>query len=259
MDTKFWGPSGWKFLHSLTFTYDPGRQRASMDAWLATLPYVLPCKFCRASLTDYFRADDPSAALESQDDLARFMWRIHSRVNEKLRSQGQTIPKDPTFKEIEQHYLLATTRQPKDCESFPGWDFLFSVAYNHPLGGQGKPMPDAPMPKDQSDEELNKWNMLPAARRFKHWRRFWELLPAVMPSAWSSAWTNTGEKPCLQNKRSAVAWLWRLRCGFSHGADPYRSVCNRLAAHASGCGSSSRARTCRKQRSKAKTKRTGRQ
>lgn len=257
MDTKFWGPSGWKLLHSLTFTYEPGRQKIAMKAWLATLPYVLPCKFCRASLTDYFRADDPDAATESQDDLARFMWRIHSRVNEKLRSQGQTIPKDPTFKEIEQHYLLATTRQPKDCESFPGWDFLFSVAYNHPLSSQGKPMPDA-APLSHDDEELNKWNMLPARRRMKWWRRFWVLLPAVMPKAWAEAWISAKEKPRLDNKRSAISWLWRLRCNFSHGADPYRAVCSRLAAHASGCSKSTRARTCRRVRL-SKTKRVSRQ
>jgi hypothetical protein len=257
MDTKFWGPSGWKLLHSLTFTYEP-RQREAMSEWLATLPYVLPCKFCRASLTDYFREDDPDAALQSQDSLARFMWRIHGRVNEKLRGQGQTIPKDPTFKEIEQHYLLTMTRQPRECESFPGWDFLFSIAYNHPLGGQGKPMPDA-APKDHSDEELNKWNMLPPQRRFKYWRRFWELLPAVMPKVWADAWTKTDERPCLQNKRSAVAWLWRIRCGFSHGADPYRVVCSRLASYASGCGKSSRARTCRRLVKRRKTKRTKRQ
>lgn len=256
MDTKFWGPSGWRLLHTLTFTYEPKRQRTSMGAFLKTLPYVLPCKFCRASLTDYYDADPYEKALGSSDALARWLYRIHGRVNDKLRDQGQSIPKDPTFREVQDQYkFILETSQSRQCESFPGWDFLFSIAYNHPLTVRGSPMPDVPASAYKADAATkNRWNVLPAAERFKVWRRFWELLPAVMPPAWADAWNGGLKSHCkIDKRRSAVAWLWRIRCGFSHGADPYRVVCGRLASYESGCSTSTRARTCRRLRSAAKT------
>jgi hypothetical protein len=250
MDTKFWGPSGWRFLHTITFTYDPAKQKAAMADFLETLPYVLPCKFCRASLTDYYEVDLYSKALDSSNALSRWLYRIHNRVNGKLRDQGQTIPKDPTFREVrEQYKFVLDAPGPRQCESFPGWDFLFSIAYNHPLIVKGSPMPDTPPDAYKGNmAEKNRWNILPAAERFKVWRRFWDLLPAVMPASWAKAWTSANQVATLKDRRSAVAWLWRVRCGFSHGADPYRVVCGRLASYESGCSTSTRAKTCRRVR-----------
>jgi hypothetical protein len=43
MDTRFWGPSGWRLLHLITYTYDPITQRHAMRKFLEALPYILPC------------------------------------------------------------------------------------------------------------------------------------------------------------------------------------------------------------------------
>lgn len=258
MDTKFWGPSGWKLLHTLTFTYESST-KSDMAAFLKTLSYVLPCKFCRASLTDYYRADAPN--LENADTLARWLYKIHNMVNKKLRGQGQTLLPNPTFTQVREQYMrfVPSPGKPDPCESFPGWDFLFSIAYNHPLKVQGSPMPDTPeailtCPESQTDEELNRWNLLSPERRLVHWRRFWTYLPKVLPRPWRTAWEATRESPILINRRSAVAWLWRVRCGFADGADPYKQVCSRLANYESGCSSSSRARTCRRMRRSHETR-----
>ena len=250
MDTKFWGPPGWRLLHTLTLTYEPSNAVA-MRQFLLTLPYVLPCKFCRASLTDYYRKLPFEPALKSRTSLTRWLWQIHSLVNDKLRSQGQSIPHDPTLDQVQEIYgRYIPSTGPKPCESFPGWDFLFSIAYNHPLTIRtSKPMPDAPSEKElkgASEEELNKWKMLSPRRRFCHWRQFWFVLPSVMPSQWYHAWLNARQKPCLNDRRSTVAWLWRIRCKFADGADPYKIVCNKLATYESGCSKSLRARTCRR-------------
>ncbi len=256
MDTKFWGPSGWKFLHTLTLTYEP-HQKVAMSDFLETLPYILPCKFCRASLTDYYRKLPYKDALKSRASLVRWLWKIHSMVNDKLRGQGQTIPPDPSLAQVKEIYgRFVPESKPNLCEAFPGWDFLFSVAYNHPLTSHGKPMPDAPvLGPGTSDEELNKWNLLPPRRRYCKWTRFWALMPKVMPAAWSYAWMGAKEVPCLQSKKTTVAWLWRLRCKFADGADPYKVVCHKLATHESGCSKFLRAKTCRKSNSSRKTKR----
>jgi len=253
MDTKFWGPPGWKLLHVLTLTYEPSKA-TKMRAFLETLPYVLPCKFCRASLTDYYRELPPESALKSRAALVKWLWRIHSMVNEKLRGQGQTIPPDPSLKDVYSIYerYIPSPGEPKPCESFPGWDFLFSIAYNHPLSVRGsKPMPDAPAAETiNSDEELNKWNLLAPEKRFVPWRQFWDLLPQVMPAPWAKAWVKAAQVPTLDNRKQTVAYLWRVRCKFADGADPYTVVCNKLAAHESGCSKSLRARTCRRRRTR---------
>ncbi len=253
MDTKFWGPPGWKLLHTLTLTYEPSN-KISMRRFLKTLPFVLPCKFCRASLTDYYKKESFEPALKSREALVKWLWRIHSMVNDKLRGQGQTISHDPSLEQVYNIYerFIPTQGQAKPCESFPGWDFLFSIAYNHPLTVRNsKPMPDAPLEtqiKGADDEELNKWNLLAPRRRFFHWRQFWFSLPSVMPAQWYHAWLNAKQRPCLSDRRSTVAWLWRVRCKFADGADPYKMVCNRLATFESGCSKSIRARTCRRMR-----------
>ncbi len=264
MDTKFWGPPGWKLLHTMTLTYEPSRS-AAMSEFLETLPYILPCKFCRHSLTDYYRQLPYKSALKSRSALVRWLWKIHSLVNDKLRAQGQTISSDPSLAEVRSIYgrYIPTAGGPKPCEVFPGWDFLFSVANNHPFAGNGSPMPDAPSAEDlknASDEELNKWNMLAPRRRFIMWRRFWHALPAAMPAAWRLAWLNAlkTNSPSLTTKKTAVAWLWRLRCRFADGADPYKAVCSKLAAYESGCAHSKRAKTCRRRKRQQEHKKTRR-
>ena len=68
MDTKFWGPSGWKLLHLITFTYEPSQSKA-VGKFFELLPFVLPCKFCRASLTEYM--DDDPIDLKSKATLTK--------------------------------------------------------------------------------------------------------------------------------------------------------------------------------------------
>lgn len=137
------------------------------------------------------------------------------------------------------------------CESFPGWDFLFSIAYSHSTSTKGSPIEKQEFDCKTwtEDERLNYQNRLPTERRLIYWRRFWELLLAVMPPVWAKAWKP--EPIQLKGRRDSTNWLWHIRCAFSHGADPYRQICRRLATYESGCSKSSRARTCRRTRKKA--------
>ena len=73
MDTKFWGPSGWKLIHLITFTYESSNKKAVTE-FFSLLPFILPCKFCRASLTEYMDADPLD--IKSRDSLSKWMWRI---------------------------------------------------------------------------------------------------------------------------------------------------------------------------------------
>ncbi len=246
MDTRFWGPPAWRFLHTLTFA--PGEHTATRRLF-TLLPYILPCKFCRHSLTGIYEGlPMPRAAA----DWSAWFYKVHSRVNEKLRANnGQEIPKEPSFATVKELYA----RRLPAVAGFPAWDFLFAVAYTHPLSTHEAPMPDHPNCTHRCEAEKNRWNTLSPAARLKYWRAFWATLPAALPQPWRNSWEAALEKtgPVLANRRSSVAWLWRMRCAFEgNTADPYKEVCETLAYHSSDCGGRQRTRTgtCRRQRSR---------
>ena len=87
---------------------------------------VLPCKYCRESTSQYVRD------LPMKRDTGRWMYEIHNKVNDKLRTQCKDDPavvnpgQDPSFDEVKRRYAeLGPT-------NVPGRDFLFSIAVNYP-------------------------------------------------------------------------------------------------------------------------------
>ena len=257
MDTRFWGPSGWKMLHLITFDYEYSPTNAITYAqFFESLPYILPCKFCRASLTDYYR-EYPFCTHVNLDpalDLKRWMYNIHNCVNAKLRKQGLNPTRDPSFADVKKTYekwrLCGWQEQ---LSTF--WDFLFAVAYNHPKEStlHSSPMPDCPKEvyKCKDKCEKNKWNVLGVRDRIYWFRRFWAFLPAVLPREIAKRWEEVEKKnpSTLACRRSTLAWLWRMRCGLDTDfKDPYTSVCHKIKSFSSDCGKKTRAITCRKRR-----------
>jgi hypothetical protein len=259
MDTRFWGPSGWKLLHLITFDYNYSPTNAlSYEHFFETLPYILPCKFCRASLTDYYQ----KYPFIATNDLKKWIYNIHNCVNDKLRQQGLNPNKNPKFSDIKEFYVkwLKCGWQ-EQLSTF--WDFLFAVAYNHPKESitHSKPMPDCPpdIYKCKDKCEKNKWNVLSLNDRIYWFRRFWSYLPVVFPEEISKRWKEVemNNHPALECRRSTLAWLWRMRCGLDNTfKDPYTSICKKIAAYSSDCGKKKRAITCRKQRNSSNRRNT---
>jgi hypothetical protein len=246
MDTRFWGPSGWRLLHMIA----EGPNANKNQTFWSMLPLVLPCKFCRASLTEYYKA---LPIPTRQEDYSEWLYNIHNLVNQKLRDQGQRLPPDPPYDLVQEQYAQLLGQGCSRTE-FPGWDFLFSVADNHPDSSPSRPMPDAPTVMPKSLEERNKYNLLTPRERKDALRKFWESIPAVLPfQEWKAAW-KTHAPPlnkAVQSRRSAMSWLWTIRCGMdgdlqTMGATNFYGLCKRIATHRSGCSKSLRAKTCRR-------------
>jgi hypothetical protein len=266
MDTRFWGPSGWKLLHHIAFSYTPTLEhRIQYAVFLDTLPYILPCKFCRASLTDYYR-EHPYAmgdlGLHPTLDLGKWMVTIHNCVNDKLRKQGLHPAPNPTYPQVKRQYEShLRTSWKQQLALF--WDFLFSVGYHHPKERHlyAEPMPNCPPEAKKSRDlcERNKWNILPQTQRMTWFRRFWLTLPDVLPPALAPHWkrAEATDPPTLDTRDQTMNWLWRMRCTLDTSFyDPYRSVCKAIAAHASDCAVQKGAFTCRA--SRRKTRKRGR-
>jgi hypothetical protein len=260
MDTRFWGPSGWKLLHLITFDYDYSSENAILyAAFFETLPYILPCKFCRSSLTDYYRIHPFSISngwISPSFDLKRWMFLIHNCVNHKLREQGLNPNSDPTYKQVKKLYEKMHKCSWKQKLTY-FWDFLFSVGYHHPKEKQlySKPMPNCPPEvincKDSC--EKNKWNILPLKERIIWFERFWNLLPAVLPNDVRIQWKEAEKHnpPTLKTRHTTISWLWKMRCSIDTSfQDPYHSICKKIAHYSSDCGIKQGVFTCRKKHTK---------
>jgi hypothetical protein len=107
METIFWGPDGWEFLHILSFifpenpTFDDKNKFAT---FMKTVCYILPCKYCRASFTKYSESLPISDYLTSRITVIDWLYKMHNKVNKKLRSQGFCKHANPELDTIYKKY-----------------------------------------------------------------------------------------------------------------------------------------------------------
>jgi len=147
METIYWGPAGWRFLHLLTFLYpetpDTG-DKIIMRDMMNLLPDILPCKYCRASFTKYMANLDITPALESRELLVEWLYKMHNKVNKKLRSQGFCHHDNPTLEHVRRlyaprvarvHHILAggenETAKAMQWICNEGLEFLGSIVFNY--------------------------------------------------------------------------------------------------------------------------------
>lgn len=151
MNTTFWGPSGWKFLHILTFIYpiNPSfSDKVKMREFMSSLYLILPCKYCRASFLKYSNSLPIDDYLESRDMMIEWLYKIHNKVNKKLRAQGfckHSNPDESTVASIYNPILEHITKIINNESSSPnkrtqeainyicnlGREFLGSIVFNY--------------------------------------------------------------------------------------------------------------------------------
>jgi hypothetical protein len=108
--TRLWGPSGWLFLHCVTFGYpykiDPTNQehlekQNDYYRFFYYLGKILPCKYCRNSYEEFFMNNSLLRHLGSRKELSKWLYDIHNLVNDKL---GVPTCERPSFEEITERY-----------------------------------------------------------------------------------------------------------------------------------------------------------
>jgi len=250
MDTRFWGPSGWRLLH-LIATAPPRRQTR---AFFQLLPYILPCKYCRASLTDYYAVDPVPSTGTPHKDFAAWLYRIHNRVNGKLRDQNLLKTPNPQWPAIRAEYE-ALYKAPCTQKHIIGWDFLYSVVYTTPCEAvPSEPIPDAP-PQLATPELRNRWNTMGREERITFISKWWDLLPHVLPyKSWRTAFYSAPKRPSLAAGHKAVTeWLFRVEqhaCKMIHAPTNHTNftgLCRKLSVFQSKCGAKKtrKTKTCR--------------
>ena len=107
MNTTFWGPSGWQFLHILTFIYPETpsfNDKVKMREFMNLLCFILPCKYCRLSFTKYIKSCSIDDYLDSRTTIVEWLYKIHNKINKKLRIQGFCKHSNPELSSVIKHY-----------------------------------------------------------------------------------------------------------------------------------------------------------
>ncbi len=268
MDTRFWGPSGWRLLHLIAAEpFVNETHKSDVYNWFCLLPYILPCKYCRASFSDYLKLQPLTLEImNTPASFGKWLYEIHNRVNEKLRGQGLITQRNPAWPEIRQRY---STIHKSLCSETPllGWDFMTSVAFTTPdPHSVTTPMPDTPegYEKDQATwclKTRNRYNLLTRPERLEKLQAWWCALPNVLPcAAWRSAWKDAirvhGAPPLQRGRKAVMRWMWAveqgvcsgLRCPTPHASLPEMKA--ELKAFESGCAKARRGKTCRAKKAK---------
>jgi len=217
MDTRYFGPSGWQLFHLIAF-FSPSPEKV-----LLQMHEVLPCKFCRASTTEFVKKHP------LRGDPGKWLYEIHNMVNNKLRTQCRGDPlvvdpgPDPMFEEIKQRYSQLRPTH------VPGRDFLFCVAANYP---------ENPEPEDMSLQREFMKN-LAETYPFENMRRTFQ-----------KYMHKTGHVE-LESRKRYMKWMYGLLSELSktsHCELPsYKGYVARIKYYTSGCTRKTyKGKTCRR-------------
>jgi hypothetical protein len=221
MDTRFWGPSGWKLLHSITINYGidsdiNNKLKDTFGIFFSTIEYVLPCKYCRMSFSEYIKELPIEGNLDSNKSLNLWLYNIHNKVNKKLRDQKLLDKEDPTFAEVMHKYKDLIDKNQCDICDLSSWDFLYSICFNLP-------------PRNTIDME-----------RKKNYILFFNYLAEVLPSS------NNRDKfkeyilkhpieDNIDSRRQLVKWFYNFNCYNNKNKINYSTICARYEKIRSKC------------------------
>ena len=252
MDTRYWGPSGWKLLHSITFSYEEKLKKKYID-FFNVIAFILPCKFCRKSYSEYIINDPVDAS--SKESLTKWLWRIHNKVNDKLRSQGLCSSDDPPFSIVKKLYEQKLNQ---GCSKihFEGWEFLFSIVEGHPTSKLSLGSKAFDTSENINTALLrNMYNTMEPSERLIYFKEFWSILPEVLPfHEWRTLWKKYEPSSSDWDTRiESLKNLYRIRCSLENALElqnktKFSSLCKELRSYKSGCNKSKKSKTCRKKR-----------
>ena len=138
METIFWGPDGWIFLHTITYLYPDKptfNDKYRTVEFFKHVSMILPCKYCRASFTRYSNSLPINKYLDTKELLTDWLYRIHNKVNGKLKRQHLNNKLNPSISSVNNKYNSIINNINKIiCESVSEEDVINVVNYICNLG-----------------------------------------------------------------------------------------------------------------------------
>ena len=92
MNVNKWGPSGWLFLHTITFNYPEKPSKQDIKRYtnfFIAVGDMLPCKYCRESYKIYIKHIPVKHFADSREGITYWLYNIHNLVNNKIFKDEQ--------------------------------------------------------------------------------------------------------------------------------------------------------------------------
>lgn len=186
---------------------------------------VLPCKYCRASTTEF------TAKLGVPGkDAGKWLFELHNMVNHKLQTQAKDDPSvidpgpDPRYEDVKRRFEEIYQKKPT---AVPGRDYLFTIASNY--GDVSDPGPEV---------------------KAIH-RTFWKELAENYPFEELQSIVKAAGEPDLRDRKSYMKWVYALLVKLSRKVHArimsYNGYAQHVAYYKSGCEKKTyRGKTCRR-------------
>jgi hypothetical protein len=88
MKTALWGPSAWRFLHAITFSYpenpNEDHKAAAVQLFGNVLKHLIPCADCCGHYCAEEHRDPIENHIGSRATLSKWLVALHNRVNSRL-------------------------------------------------------------------------------------------------------------------------------------------------------------------------------
>jgi hypothetical protein len=141
MDPKIWGPKLWFISHAISFNYPENPTQDDKEnhiAWFKLYKDMIMCEVCKQHYSEHFAKDPVDNHLDSREDLIKWVWQLHNKVNESLN-------KTPwSFEQMMDHYskifsqkctinankCTAPTETPKPSKNIFNWNYAILFVMN---------------------------------------------------------------------------------------------------------------------------------
>tara|TARA_B100000212_G_C27382791_1_gene537854 strand:+ start:991 stop:1431 length:441 start_codon:yes stop_codon:yes gene_type:complete len=94
INPKIWGPYFWETFHFVAFGYPESPNENDKNAYkefYESFVKVLPCNKCSISSQEFFKESDIDSFLKSKQDLIKWTYNFHKKVNNKLNKNSPTL------------------------------------------------------------------------------------------------------------------------------------------------------------------------
>ena len=121
MSIQNWGPSGWNFLHAITFKYPETpsySDRSRVYNFFNSVGYVLPCPQCSYHFVEEMNKHNPTSSIfNNKSTLSKWLVDVHNQVNRRndkpimsydmVKAEYSLSQAPPVLNELSGPYIVA--------------------------------------------------------------------------------------------------------------------------------------------------------
>ncbi len=115
-----WGSAFWHVIHSIAYIYDPQTDKNNYYNFFSNLGTILPCEECRVHYSQNLNKQELMIALESNENLFRWTYDLHNKVNMQMNKSSDKWPSYESTKNRYSSFKASCSDIPGVCGTTPG-------------------------------------------------------------------------------------------------------------------------------------------